>query len=99
MSQPSLPVIVSLPIVLIVRTPLFIAPHPVCVPPPFVAIVMTPASDSLLSLMDYCLPSLYCLAYLVYLSIVSIVCLPLLFCALIVLFPLIVLPGLLPSTG
>ena len=99
MSQPSLRVIVSLLIVLIVRTPLLIIPFPVCVPPPSVVTVMTPVPDSLLSLMDYCFPSAYCLTCLVYLPIVSIVCLPLLFRALIVLSLLIVLSGLLPSTG
>jgi hypothetical protein len=99
MSQPSPRVTASHPIVLIVRTPLLIVPFHVCVLPPFVVTVTTPVPDSLLSLMDYCLPSLYCLTYLVYLPIVSIVCLPLLFRALIVLFLPIVLLGLLPSTG
>jgi hypothetical protein len=70
-SQPSIRAIVSLLIVLIVRTPLLIAPYPVCVPPPSVVTVTTPVPDSLLSLMDYCFPSVYCSIYLVYLLIVS----------------------------
>jgi hypothetical protein len=99
MSQPSPRVTASHPIVPIVRTPLPTAPFPACVPPLSVVIVTTPVPDSLLSLMDYCLPFVYCLTCLMYLLIVSIVFSLLLFHALIVLSLLIVLSGLLPSTG
>jgi hypothetical protein len=70
LSQPLLPVIVFHPFVLIVRTPLLIVLFHVCVLPLFVAIVTIPASDSLLSTLDYCSLLVYCSVCLVYSSIV-----------------------------
>ena len=92
-SQPSLLVIVSRLIVLIVRTPLLIAPSPVCALPPFVVTVTTPVLDPLLSSMDYCFPPLYCSICLVYflLSLLSLCS----YCSL----SLIVLTFLLSSTS
>jgi hypothetical protein len=54
MSQLRPRVTVSHPIVLIVRILPLIAPSPVCVPPPSVAIVTILVPDALLSSLDYC---------------------------------------------
>jgi hypothetical protein len=107
-SQPPPRVIVFHLIVLIVRTPLLIAPFPVCVPPPSVAIVTIPVPDPLLSILDYCFLLLIVLSDS-YVS--SSIPKPLLLscpyysitsdCSrvLIVFLSSIVLSGLLPSTG
>jgi hypothetical protein len=101
-SQPTPPVTVFPLIVLIVRTPLLIAPYPVCVPPLSVATVTTLVPEPLLSLIDYCLPFTYCSLYFVYpLIVLRLYCLAfpivsefLLFCTLYCLLGFTALDGL-----